>query len=97
MDSQNQSVYAYDATKDLKIDGCKYKIEIWLNCMEKSSQKLKKLPLWTIKETKIGTSSYAAKVNLNKLIPHILPMHGLKVKYTCLQQSQEAMYEYHAA
>ena len=29
-----------------------------------------------------GTGSYIVKIKLNRLIPHIIPVHGLKVKCT---------------
>ena len=45
----------------------------------------------------VGTGSYSVQVKLNRLIPHILPINGLKVKfsYNGVKKQCKNCYEYH--
>ena len=75
-----------DDTREVKIDGCNYELsesEItdWLEHYGTIKSELEEIA--TTGDTDgptIGTGSYTLKMKLNRLIPNVLPMHGLKVK-----------------
>ena len=51
------------------------------------------------KRNQIGTGLHTVKVNLTRSIPHIVPFHGVKVKYTYngVKKRWKNCYEYHLA
>ena len=75
-----------DSTKELKIDRCNYelsKLEItnWIKLYGEIKSELEELAIpGDTDETLVGTGSYTIKIKLNRLIPNILPMRGLKIK-----------------
>ena len=92
-----------DDTKEVKIDGCNYELgesEItdWLEHYGTIKSELEEIA--TAGDTDgppIGTGSYTLKMKLNRLIPNVLPMHGLKVKcsYQGVKKQCGNCYDYH--
>ena len=79
----------WDDKKEIRIDGCNYEMsesEItgWIKQYGEIKSELEEIAISGPTETPVGTGSYTIKVRLNRLIPNVLPMHGLKIK--CLYQ-----------
>jgi hypothetical protein len=105
-ESVGQHVYQpaqVDDTKEVKIDGCNYEIsepEIrrWIELYGEIKSEIKEVAIPGDKEEgPVGTGSYMVQVKLNRSIPHILPINGLKVKFTYngVKKQCKNCYEYH--
>ena len=70
----------------MKIDGCNYEIseneiQKWIELYGELKSEIEEVALPGEHEgDPVGKGSYTVIVFLKKLIPHILPIHGLKVK-----------------
>ena len=92
-----------DDTKELRIDGCNYEIskpEIrkWIEVYGEIKSEIEEVAIPSDQEGGlVGTGSYTVQVKLNRLIPHILPINGLKVKfsYNGVKKQCKNCYEYH--
>ena len=75
-----------DDTKEIKIDGCIYElskseITCWIEQYGEIKSELEEIKISGDTDgSLVGTGSYIVKVKLKRLIPNVLPMHGLKVK-----------------
>ena len=96
---------AYDEAKEVKIVGCNYEISedeirAWLKLYGEVRSEIEEIAT----EDKEGerlfeTGSYIVKIKLNRLIPHIIPVHGLMVKctYSGVKTQCRNCYGYHPA
>ena len=92
-----------DNSKEVRIDGCNYElssleITSWINQYGEVTSELEEIATTRESDGKIiGTGSYTLKVRLNRLIPNIIPMHGLKIKfsYQSIIKQVSNCYEYH--
>ena len=92
-----------DNSKEVRIDGCNYElssleITSWINQYGEVTSELEEIATTRESDGKIiGTGSYTLKMRLNRLIPNIIPMHGLKIKcsYQGVKKQCNRCYEYH--
>ena len=75
-----------DNSKEVRINSCNYElseVEItnWIKQYSVITSELEEIATTRGSgRVTIGTGSYILKVRLNRLIPNIIPMHGLKIK-----------------
>ena len=94
-----------DDTKELRIDGCNYEIsehelQNWIELYGEMKSEIEEIALPSEKEEEpVGTGSYAVKVKLKRSIPNILPIGGLKVKFTysSVKKQCKNCYGYHTS
>ena len=92
-----------DNTKEIKIDGCNYElskkeITSWIEMYGEIKSELEELAIPGDNDgTPVGTGSYTIKMKLNRLIPNVLPMQGLKIKcsYQGVKKQCGNCYGYH--
>ena len=92
----------WENTKEIRIDGCNYEMsesEItgWIKQYGEIKSELEEIAISGPTETPVGTGSYTIKVRLNRLIPNVLPMQGLKIKCSCqgVKKQCSNCYGYH--
>ena len=87
----------------MRIDGCNYEIseqelQNWIELYGEMKSEIEEIALPSEKEEEpVGTGSYAVKVKLKRSIPNILPIGGLKVKFTYsgVKKQCKICYGYH--
>ena len=92
-----------DDTKEIKIDGCNYEMSeseiiVWMEQYGEIKSELEEITIsGKNSAAPVGTGSYTLKVRLNRLIPNVLPMQGLKIKcsYQGVKKQCSNCYGYH--
>ena len=92
-----------DDTKDVRIDGCNYEISEhelrkWIELYGEIKSDIDEIAQpGESEEEAVGTGSYTIKVKLKRSIPNILPIGGLRVKFTYngVKKQCKNCYEYH--
>ena len=88
---------------EVRIDGCNYEISepelrMWIELYSEIKSDIDEITQpGELEEDTVGMGSYTVKVKLKRSIPNILPIGGLKVKFTYsgVKKQCKNCYEYH--